>query len=83
MEFLLKGLSPQMLLMFLPMILIQIGNFFKNKDANNVGSDDAFGNVLIAAAPAVEAFSSGNENAKRKALKAVRDTIDSYLNSGQ
>jgi len=69
-----------MILMFLPMLLIKLGNWFKNKDADAVGSDDAFGNVLIAAAPAVEAFESGNENAKRKALKAIRDTIDNYLN---
>lgn len=81
MEFILKSLSPQLLLMFLPMLLIKLGNWFKGKDADNVGSDDAFGNVLIAAAPAVEAFESGSENAKRKALTAVRDTINNYLNA--
>ena len=79
MDLLLKSLGPKVLLQFLPLILIKVGNFFKNKDANTTGPDDAFGNILIAAAPAVEAVDEGNEKALRKALKVVRDTIDNYL----
>ena len=74
-----KGLSPQLLLGFLPMILIEIGNELKKKDTNNVGPDDAFGNVLIALAPAVSAWQMNNESALKKALRAVRDAINGYL----
>jgi hypothetical protein len=74
-------IGPKALLMLLPMILIQIGTMLKGKDANNTGSDDAAGNICIAAAPAVEAFATSNEKALRKSLIAVRDTIDGYLGS--
>ena len=68
-----------MLLGLLPMILIKIGNYFKGRDANNSGSDDAFGNVLIALAPAIEAIDGNNETALRKALKVAHKTIGNYL----
>lgn len=58
-----------MLLMFLPMLLMKLGSFFKNKDKNETGADDAFGNVLIALAPAVTAIGDGNENALQKTLR--------------
>lgn len=67
------------LLMFLPMALIQLGNFLKNKDANASGSDDAFGNVLIAIAPAIDGFAHGSESAVKKALRAAKVAIDNYL----
>lgn len=79
MEFLVKTMSPAMLIMMLQLILIRLGNWFKNKDADNVGADDAAGNVLLVAAPAIAAFDAGDENAKRKALKSIRDSIDGYL----
>lgn len=79
MEFFIKTLSPKLLLGLLPMILLKLGNYFKNKDSNTTGPDDAFGNVLIAAAPAFAAADDGDDNALRKALKVVRDTIDNYL----
>jgi len=79
MDFLLKTLSPKILLSLLPMILLKVGSWFKNKDANAVGSDDAFGNVLIAMAPVVQALDDGNEISVKKGLKAVRDTINNYL----
>lgn len=79
MDFLLKTLSPKILLSLLPMILIKVGNWFKGKDANDTGADDAFGNVLIALAPALDAVDDGNEKALKKALRIVRDTIDGYL----
>lgn len=79
MDFILKTLSPKMLLALLPMILIKVGNYFKNKDANSTGSDDAFGNVLIALAPAVDAMEDNNETAFKKALNAVYITLGNYL----
>lgn len=79
MEFILKTLSPKVLLGLLPIILIKTGNWFKGKDANETGGDDAFGNVLIALAPAIGAMDDNNETAVKKALKVVRDTIDGYL----
>ncbi len=79
MEFLLKTLSPKMLLGLLPIILIKIGNYFKNRDDNTTGSDDAFGNVLIALAPAVDALDDGNETAFRKGLEVVYRTLKNYL----
>lgn len=67
------------LLIAVPMMLVSLGNYMKNRDSNAVGSDDAFGNVLIAVAPAVDAFAHGNESALKKALRAVRTTINNYL----
>lgn len=75
----LKSLGPKTLLSFLPMILTMIGNDLKNKDANDTGSDDAAGNILIAAAPAIDAFETGNGTSLRKSLVAVRTAIDNYL----
>ena len=63
-------------------LLIKLGNFLKDKDANDTGTDDAFGNVCIAMAPAIASLETNSDNAKRKALKVVRDTIDGYLNCG-
>jgi hypothetical protein len=83
MDFLLKNLSPKLLLGLLPMILVKTGNYFKNKDANETGADDAFGNVLIALAPAVEALDDGNENAFKKALRVVNQTLSNYLNNSK
>lgn len=75
----LKFIPTSMLYGVVAMLLVKLGNVVKSKDANDTGSDDAFGNVLIAMAPAVAALEDNNENAKRKALKATRDTIDNYL----
>lgn len=70
------------LLTLLIPVLMQVGNWFKNKDSNSIGKDDATGNLLIALAPALSAIVSGNENAFKKSLIVVRDTIDGYLGSG-
>jgi hypothetical protein len=67
------------LFMVLPIMLIQLGNFLKKKDTDAIGRDDAVGNILIALAPAIDAFSSGNESAVKKALRAARIAIDNYL----
>jgi hypothetical protein len=79
MEWILKSLSPKMLIGLLPMLLIKIGNYFKNKDVNLVGADDAFGNVLISLAPAVDALDDGNETAFRKGLEITYKTLGNYL----
>ena len=79
MDFLLKNLSPKLLLSLLPMILIKLGNYFKNKDADSIGRDDVAGNLCHAFAQAFDAYEDGNENAFRKGLKISRDMIDNYL----
>jgi hypothetical protein len=66
---------------FVALGLTKLGVFLKNKDANTIGADDAMGDVCIALAPAIAAIEGSNENAKRKALKVARDTIDGYLRS--
>ena len=81
MEFILKSLSPQLLLMLLPMLLLRAGAFFKNRDTNQSGSDDAFGNVLTALAPAVAAFEQNNDTAVKKYLRVVYETLGNYLNT--
>lgn len=79
MEFLLKGLSPKLLLALLPMLLMKLGNYFKNKDADNVGRDDVAGNICHAFGQAFDAYEDNNENAFRKGLTLARNTIDHYL----
>lgn len=79
MDWLIKAMGPKALLALLPFILIKVGNMVKGKDSNETGMDDAFGNVLIAAAPAIEAFEDGNENAFKKALKVTYNTLGNYL----
>jgi hypothetical protein len=76
---LLKSLGPKALIGLLPMILTSIGNDLKNKDADSKGKDDAAGNILIAAAPAIEAYEADSGNALRKALKALVVAINKYL----
>lgn len=81
----LKYIPISTLLMFLPMLFIKIGNYFKSKDTNDTGTDDVIGNIFIAAAPAVEAATNpaNNKTALRKSLKSVRDIIDGYLKQGE
>ena len=84
MDWILKMLTPQMILALLPMILIKLGNWFKNKDVNNTGADDAFGNILIALAPAMEAMATTKdgeprETALKKALNGVYVTLGNHL----
>jgi hypothetical protein len=63
----------------LPMALMAGAVYLKGRDANDTGPDDAFGNVMMGIAPAVESYKDGNESATRKSLKAARDSIDAYL----
>jgi hypothetical protein len=79
MEWLIKNLSVGTILLLLPMILLRVGNSFKNKDDNETGNDDALGNVLIAAAPAVESMNSSSDSLKKKSFKALYITLGDYL----
>lgn len=74
-----KFLSPAALLALLPMILTMVGTSIKNKDDNSTGSDDAFGNVLIAFAPVAAAFQSKDDLKLKKALEAIYVTLGNYL----
>lgn len=79
METLLKLIPGDVLALFLPMIALKVGSWLKNKDTNETGMDDAAGNILIAAAPALAAIGDGQETAFRKALKVLYTTIGNYL----
>lgn len=63
----------------LPMVLLMVGTFLRGRDSDDKGADDVVGQILIAAAPAVESLQSSNESGVRKALTAVRDVINGYL----
>lgn len=79
MEQIIKLLSPSILTLVLPSILLKAGNYFKNKDSNNSGADDVTGNMLIALAPVMMALDDKNETAFKKGVRVVRDTINGYL----
>ena len=79
-EFILKMLSGSALYGFLALGLTKGGIALKNKDANTTGADDCAGDILLALAPAIASLEGSNENARRKALKVARDSIDGYLN---
>lgn len=72
------GMLP-MLIPFLPMILTAWADKIKAQDADTVGSDDAFANVLVALAPAAAAFGSKDDLSFKKALEAVYTTLGNYL----
>jgi hypothetical protein len=63
----------------LPMVLVAVGTFLKGKDSNNTGADDAVGNICLAAAPAAQSLQDNNETGVRKAMQAIRDAADAYL----
>lgn len=75
----LKMFGSGALAFLIPGILTQLGMSLKNKDDNSTGFDDAGGNVIIAMAPVIPAFLSGNEAIVKKTLKAVHDVIGNYL----
>lgn len=63
----------------LPGLLIQLGTKLRNKDDNDVGTDDEGGKILIAFAPVIPAMLSKDESFKKKILKGVYNTIGGYL----
>ncbi len=80
-ELVLKGISPQMLLVFLPLLLTKLSNFLRDKDANSTGADDVAAKLILDFIPAIDALTdkTAGENAFKKSLKAIRTTIDNYL----
>jgi hypothetical protein len=60
--------------LILPSALLAVGTALINKDANNTGGDDAFGQILVAASGGVAAALQGNDRALLKVLTAIRDT---------
>lgn len=79
METLIKYMPADMLRLLLPILAMKVGSYFKNKDADNVGADDAFGNFLIAGAPVLSAIGEGQESAFKKSLTALYDWIGNYM----
>lgn len=68
-----------------PTAMATAGSLLKSKDTNTTGADDAIGAILIAGAPAVElALNGGNDVGKmKKAMTAIRDAAQAYLDSAQ
>lgn len=66
-----------------PAAMLSVGSALQAKDTNKTGADDAVGAILVAAAPAVSLAIDGNSNEKalRKAMTAVRDAAQGYLDS--
>jgi len=66
-----------------PAGMISIGTYLQGKDANRTGADDAVGQILVAAAPAVTAALDGSQGgpAVKRAMTAIRDAAQSYLDS--
>lgn len=66
-----------------PAAMLSVGVALQAKDANKTGADDAVGSILVAAAPAVTAAIDGTQGgpAIKKAMTAVRDAAQAYLDS--
>lgn len=77
-----KNFGLSSLTFIIPGIMTQLGMSLKNKDDNSTGYDDAGGNVVIAMAPVIPAFLSGNDAIIKRTLRAVRDVINNYLGEG-
>jgi len=79
MEHILKYLPLDALYPLIAAGLLRLGTYLKDKDDDGTGTDDAAGNICVAMAPAIAALENNTDNAKRKALTVLRDTIDGYL----
>lgn len=65
-----------------PMAMMSVGMALQAKDSNKTGADDAVGQVLVAAAPAVTAAMDGSSGpAVKKAMTAIRDAAQAYLDA--
>lgn len=66
-----------------PAAMLSVGAALQAKDANKTGADDAVGTILVAAAPAVTMALDGTNNVKAltKAMTAVRDAAQAYLDA--
>lgn len=66
-------------LMFATTSMASAGAALKAEDANNTGSDDMAGNLLISGSTALSAFLRGDVKGFRGALKVLADSIYSFL----
>lgn len=66
-----------------PAAMLSVGTALQAKDANKTGADDAVGSILVATAPVVSLALDGNNNgpALKRALTAVRDAAQAYLDA--
>ena len=66
-----------------PAAMLSVGAALQAKDANKTGADDAVGQILVAAAPAVSAAIDGTQGgpAVKKAMTAIRDSAQAYLDA--
>lgn len=67
-----------------PAAMLSVGTALQAKDSNKTGADDAVGSILVAAAPAVSMAIDGNNGSSKaltKAMTAVRDAAQAYLDS--
>lgn len=65
-----------------PAAMLSVGTALQAKDTNKTGADDAVGSILVAAAPAVTMAIDGTSGpALKRAMTAVRDAAQSYLDA--
>lgn len=65
-----------------PAAMLSVGTALQAKDANKTGADDAIGQILVVAAPAVTMAIDGSSGpALKKAMTAIRDTAQAYLDA--
>ena len=65
-----------------PVAMMSVGTAIQAKDSNKTGADDAIGQILVAAAPAVTMAIDGTQGpALKKAMVAVRDAAQAYLDA--
>lgn len=66
-----------------PAAMLSVGTALQVRDANRTGADDAIGQVLVAAAPAVSMALDGTQSgpAVKKAMTAIRDAAQAYLDA--
>lgn len=74
-----KHIPPVVWITVLPLILTMVGTDIKNKDKNDTGADDFFGQLLIEISPAIVAYQLGQGTAVQKAVRIVRDRCNKYL----
>jgi len=79
MEWIFNLLKGPALYGFVALGLTKLGTWLKNKDTNTTGTDDFGGDLCIKLAPVIAALEDNHDTALKKALKTVRDLIDSYL----
>ncbi len=74
-----KYLPHSMIMMAVSIALDKAGRGLKDKDADAVGADDAFGGVLLALAPAIAAYDEKQDKAFKKLLRVAWVTLGTYI----